>query len=46
MIEATHAGVASWKRLVGEFVNAGDVLGEIVNIEDPDAPQCYLSGNE
>lgn len=39
MIEAIVPGVACWKKHIGDIVNAGDILGEIVNIEDPDAPR-------
>ena len=31
--------MVAWRVRPGAIVNAGDVLGEIVNIEDPDAPR-------
>jgi predicted deacylase len=37
------AGVVAWKVPVGAMVAAGDLLGEIVNIEDPDAPRIPVT---
>lgn len=39
MIEATAPGVLAWKVRVGDTVKKGQLLGEIVNIEDVDAPR-------
>jgi len=43
MVEATVAGVVAWKVKVGDFVEAGQVLGEIVDIEDPDKPRTPVT---
>ena len=33
MIESPHAGVVAWKVRPGDEVRAGDVLGEVVDVE-------------
>jgi predicted deacylase len=42
-LQATKAGVVAWKKRPGAWVKAGDLLGEIVDIEDPDAPRTPLA---
>ncbi len=42
MIEPPKAGVIAWKVDIGAEVHAGDVLGEIVDIVDIDAPRVLL----
>ena len=39
MIDAEVPGVVAWKVPLGAVVKAGDLLAEIVNIADPDAPR-------
>lgn len=43
MIEASKAGVVCWRVKAGDLVEAGDILGEIVDIEDPDAPRVPVT---
>jgi predicted deacylase len=38
MIEATKAGVVAWRVKPGQMVKKGEILGEIVDIGDPDEP--------
>eukprot|EP01038_Epipyxis_sp_PR26KG_P012539 gene12539-16817_t len=45
MIEAVAPGVLAWKVGPGSIVSQGDVLGEIVNIEDVDAPRIPIVSN-
>ena len=42
MIKATKCGVVAWRVHPGEEVKAGDLLGEIVDIEDVDAPRVPI----
>lgn len=42
MIEATAPGVLAWKVRAGDMVEKGQLLGEIVNIEDVDAPRISI----
>ena len=42
MIEATAPGVLAWKVRPGDMVTKGQLLGEIVNIEDVDAPRLPI----
>lgn len=42
MIEAPVAGVIAWNVHPGDHVNTGDVLGEIVDVADLDAPRRPL----
>ena len=42
MVEAPIAGVIAWKVDIGHTVNAGDVLGEIVDIVNIDSPRYLL----
>lgn len=42
MMHAIAAGVLTWKVAVGDMVKKGDLLGEIVNIEDVDAPRVPI----
>jgi uncharacterized protein len=39
MVEADRGGIVAWKVRRGDIVKQGDTLGEILNIEDPDAPR-------
>jgi uncharacterized protein len=39
MIKAAKCGVVAWRVHPGDEVQAGDLLGEIVDIEDPAAPR-------
>jgi predicted deacylase len=42
MVEAPIAGVIAWKVDIGDTVSAGDVLGEIVDVVNLDAPRYLL----
>ncbi|CAM9685765.1 unnamed protein product [Ectocarpus fasciculatus] len=42
MIEAPAAGVIAWNIRAGDHVNTGDVLGEIVDVADLDAPRIAV----
>mmetsp|Transcript_8432 Transcript_8432/g.12560 ORF Transcript_8432/g.12560 Transcript_8432/m.12560 type:complete len:210 (-) Transcript_8432:52-681(-) len=42
MIEASVCGVLAWRVKAGDVVTEGQLLGEIVNIEDPDAPRVPI----
>jgi uncharacterized protein len=42
MIKAPKCGVVAWRAHPGDEVQAGDLLGEIVDIEDPDAPRLPI----
>ena len=42
MIEAPVAGVIAWNIRAGEHVNTGDILGEIVDVTDLDAPRLPI----
>ncbi len=39
MIKAHKSGVVVWRVHAGDIVNDGDVLGEIIDIVDLDAPR-------
>jgi predicted deacylase len=39
LMEVTAPGILAWKVNVGDTVKKGDLLGEVVNIEDVDAPR-------
>ena len=39
MIEAIKAGIVAWKVKPGDVVEKGQLLGEIVDVEDPDIPR-------
>ena len=41
-IEASKPGIICWKVKLGQVVRAGDVLGEIVDIENPSAPTTEI----
>lgn len=43
MVEATAAGVLAWRVKAGDTVEAGQLLGEIVNIVDPDAERIPIT---
>jgi predicted deacylase len=45
LYQASVPGVVAWRVATGAVVNSGDVLGEIVNIEDPDAPRVAVTSN-
>jgi uncharacterized protein len=38
-MQADKAGIVAWKVRPGDIVEKGTVLGEIVDIEDPDCPR-------
>ena len=42
MIKAPVTGVVAWKVRVGSEVKAGDILGEIVDVTDIDAPRTPI----
>lgn len=42
MVEAPAAGVIAWNIRAGDHVNTGDVLGEIVDVADLDAPRIAV----
>ena len=42
MICSSHPGVMAWKVKVGDTVEKGQLLGEIVNIEDVDAARIPI----
>jgi predicted deacylase len=42
MIEPPVAGVIAWRVGPGDFVKTGDLLGEIINVVDIDAPRVPL----
>jgi predicted deacylase len=42
MIEAEKTGVVAWRVKPGQVVSDGQVLGEIVDCEDPDAPRVEV----
>jgi hypothetical protein len=42
MIEASKAGVVAWRVKPGQMVKKGEILGEIVDIGDPDEPRYVL----
>lgn len=42
-VQATAAGVLAWKVHAGDEVEQGQLLGEIVNIDDIDAPRVPLT---
>jgi predicted deacylase len=44
MIEATAPGLIAWKIKAGDHVKNGQLLGEIVNIEDIDAARIPIVG--
>ena len=39
LVQATVAGVVAWAVRPGALVTTGQLLGEIVNIADPDKPR-------
>ena len=39
MVEAEKAGLVAWKVKPGQVVQSGQILGEIVDCEDPGAPR-------
>lgn len=43
MVEAPCAGLIVWKARVGQRVQAGELLGEIVDIEDPNRPRTAIA---
>lgn len=43
MIKAPKCGVVAWKVHPGDEVQAGDLLGEIVDIDDADAPRVPIN---
>lgn len=43
MIEASVCGVLAWRVKAGDVVTEGQLLGEIVNIEDPDAARVPIT---
>ena len=43
MIEAPCPGVVVWRVQLGESVSCGQLLGEIVNMQDPDAPRVAIA---
>jgi uncharacterized protein len=43
MIEASKAGVIAWRVKHGDYVEEDTILGEIVDIEDPDAPRVPIT---
>lgn len=42
MIKASKCGVVSWKVHPGDEVEEGDLLGEIIDIDDIDAPRVPI----
>jgi len=42
MIEATAPGILAWRVHAGDIVEAGQLLGEIVNMEDIDQPRVLI----
>jgi predicted deacylase len=44
MIEATAPGLIAWKIKAGDYVKEGQLLGEIVNIEDIDVARIPIVG--
>jgi predicted deacylase len=44
MIEATAPGIIAWKVKAGDYVKNGQLLGEIVDIEDIDAARIPIVG--
>lgn len=43
MVEAQCAGLIVWRVEVGQSVRAGELLGEIVDMEDPDKPRVPVA---
>jgi len=43
MVKVSKAGVISWKVKAGDYVEEGQVLGEVVDIEDCDAPRVPIT---
>lgn len=41
-MEAPVAGVVAWRVHPGDHVNTGDVLGEVLDVADLDAPRVQL----
>jgi len=46
MIDAQVPGVIAWKVPLGAYVQAGQLLAEIVSIEDPDAPRVAVTSRQ
>lgn len=41
-VQAKKSGIVAWQVRPGEAVSKGDILGEIVDIENPDAPRMPI----
>jgi len=42
LIEASKPGIICWNVKLGQNVKAGDILGEIVDIDEPSAPSTLI----
>ena len=43
MVEATCGGIVAWRVRKGAIVKEGELLGEIINMEDPDASRVPIT---